>query len=68
MLHISFWQILLIFLVAFLVFGPQQLPKIAKLFGQFLGQVRKTTTEIKNELEQQTRDTDDDDKNNPKRS
>ena len=43
-------EFLVILLVAFLVFGPSQLPKIAKTLGKAMGDFRRVSTEFQRTL------------------
>jgi sec-independent protein translocase protein TatB len=46
---ISFSEIVVVFLVALLLFGPEQLPKIARQMGKLAGDLRKATDSVKRE-------------------
>lgn len=56
MFDIGFWELALIAVVALLVVGPDRLPKLAYEAGVWFGKVqrflRKTRSEIENELHQ----------------
>lgn len=54
MFGISFSELLLIFIIALVVFGPEQLPVIARKLGTLIGSVRKFQQNISNQLYQQT--------------
>ncbi|MBO4311524.1 MAG: twin-arginine translocase subunit TatB [Desulfovibrionaceae bacterium] len=43
-------ELLVIFIVALLVLGPQSLPKIAKSLGKALGEFRRVSTEFQRTL------------------
>ncbi len=43
-------ELLVIFIVALLVLGPQSLPKIAKTLGKTLGEFRRVSTEFQRTL------------------
>ena len=47
---ISTGEILLILIVAFLVFGPDKIPAIAKKIGRGMNEVRRASDEIKREI------------------
>jgi Tat protein translocase TatB subunit len=46
---ISFSEIVVVFLVALLLFGPEQLPKIARQLGKLTGDLRKATDSVRRE-------------------
>ena len=52
---ISPMELLLIFLVALLVFGPRKLPEIGRTLGKSLGEFRRATNELKRSIEQEVR-------------
>jgi len=52
-LDISFGEIFIIMAVIFIVFGPQRIPEIARKVGKGLREVRKASTEIKREINQE---------------
>ena len=52
MIEISVWKILLVLVIAFIVLGPEQLPKVARGVGRLLGQLKGTANSIKKELDQ----------------
>lgn len=54
--NISGGEILIIVLVVFLFFGPDKIPEIARWMGKGLNEVKKATSEIRDEI---TRETDD---------
>ena len=61
MFHIGFSELLLVLLVAFLVVGPKDLPKVARWLGRAVKKSRRLLNEIKkesgwDELEKEVRD------------
>lgn len=50
MVEISLWKILLVLLVALLVLGPEQLPKVAHTLGKWLGLLRGSIKQVQTEL------------------
>jgi TatA/E family protein of Tat protein translocase len=46
-------ELLLIFVVALLVFGPKRLPEIGRTLGKALGEFKKATDELKNTIERE---------------
>lgn len=52
-------EILLLFVVALLVFGPRKLPELGKSLGRGLSEFRKASNELRNTLEEEVRAEDD---------
>lgn len=50
MIEISIWKILLVLMVALLVLGPKQLPKVARTLGKWLGMLRGSLKKVQAEL------------------
>lgn len=48
-------ELILIFVVALVIFGPKKLPEIGRSFGKSLGEFRKATTEINKEVAEQVK-------------
>src|SRR5687768_3853727 len=48
-------ELLLIFIVILLVFGPRRIPEIGKTLGKALGEFRKATDDLKNTIEREVR-------------
>jgi TatA/E family protein of Tat protein translocase len=48
-------ELLLIFVVILIVFGPRRLPEIGKTLGKALGEFRKATDDLKNTIEREVR-------------
>lgn len=53
---ISGGEIFVIILVVFLFFGPDKIPEIARWIGKGLGEVKKATSEIRDEIARETED------------
>ena len=49
MFNIGFAELLVILLIAFVVVGPKDLPKIARALGRFVKYIRKMIEEVKRE-------------------
>ena len=49
MFNIGFAELILILLIAFVVVGPKDLPKVARALGRFVRYVRKMIEEVKRE-------------------
>jgi len=54
--QLGFSEMLIIFVVALLVFGPKKLPELGKSLGKGLREFRKATNELKSTWEDQVRD------------
>jgi TatA/E family protein of Tat protein translocase len=48
-------ELMLIFIVALIVFGPKRLPDIGKTLGKALGEFKKATDDFKNTIEREVR-------------
>jgi sec-independent protein translocase protein TatA len=46
-------ELVLIFMVALLVFGPRKLPEIGRTLGKALGEFKKATDDLKNTIERE---------------
>lgn len=49
-MNISFSEIFLILLIAFLVIKPERLPEVAQVLGKWIGTMRRIIFRIKDEL------------------
>ena len=49
-MSINLSEIIVILVVALLLFGPEQLPVIARLFGKVAGDIKKTTDSLRREF------------------
>ena len=49
MFNIGFAELLVILLIAFVVVGPKDLPKVARALGRFVKYIRKMIEEVKRE-------------------
>ena len=54
--QLGFQELLLIFVVALLVFGPKKLPELGKSLGKGLKEFKRATNDIKSSWEEQVRD------------
>lgn len=52
---LGFPELILIFMVALIVFGPRKLPEIGRSIGRALGEFRRATTDLKSTLEDDVR-------------
>jgi TatA/E family protein of Tat protein translocase len=48
-------ELLLIFAVALIVFGPRKLPEIGRTLGKALGEFKKATDDLKHTIEREVR-------------
>src|SRR5687767_13323784 len=55
---LGFQEMLVIFVVALLVFGPKKLPELGKSLGKGIREFRKATDDLKQSWEEQVRDID----------
>ncbi len=51
MFDIGFQELVIIFLVALVVFGPKRLPEVGRTLGKWLGELRKGVYEAKMQME-----------------
>jgi sec-independent protein translocase protein TatA len=54
--QLGFSEMIVIFVVALLVFGPKKLPELGKSLGKGIREFRKATDELKSSWEEQVRD------------
>jgi len=52
-LDISFGEIFIIVVAIFIIFGPQKIPEFARKFGKGMREIRKASTEIRREINQE---------------
>jgi TatA/E family protein of Tat protein translocase len=52
---LGFPELILIFIVALIVFGPRRLPEIGRSLGKALGEFKKATEELKTTIEKEVR-------------
>ena len=52
---LGFPELMLIFVVALIVFGPRRLPDIGKTLGKALGEFKRATNDMKLTLEEEVR-------------
>jgi len=51
-------HLIIIFLVALIVFGPEKLPELARTFGRALSEFRRATSDLRANFEEQMRELD----------
>ncbi len=54
--QLGFSEMLVIFIIALLVFGPKKLPELGKSLGKGIREFRKATDELKSSWDEQMRD------------
>jgi len=52
---LGFPELILIFIVALIVFGPRRLPEIGRSLGKALGEFKKATDDLKTTIEKEVR-------------
>lgn len=58
MFDIGFQELIIIFIVALLVFGPEKLPEISRTLGKWVLEIRKGVHEAKSQMETEFRELD----------
>jgi sec-independent protein translocase protein TatB len=53
MFDVGFSEIVLIFIIALIVLGPERLPGLARTAGYWLGKARRMLAEVKSEIERE---------------
>lgn len=53
MFDVGSGELLLIAIIGLLVLGPQRLPKVAAQIGKWVGQARRTATQLRRQLERE---------------
>lgn len=57
MFDIGMQELVIIFIVALLVFGPKKLPEVGKTLGQWLGELRRGVMDAKYQMEREFEET-----------
>ena len=52
-LDISFGEIFIVIIVIFIIFGPQKIPELARRFGKGMREIKKASSEIQREINQE---------------
>ena len=55
MFDIGFWELAIIGVVALLVIGPERMPEMVRTIGQWVGQFQRLISNLKREIEAETR-------------
>ena len=53
--NLGFQEIILIFVIALIIFGPRKLPEIGKTLGKSLAEFKKATNDLKQSWEEEVR-------------
>jgi TatA/E family protein of Tat protein translocase len=61
-LGIGPWELLLILIIAFIIFGPGRLPEIARAMGKGIHQLRKASTDFRVAVDREMREVSDEGK------
>jgi sec-independent protein translocase protein TatB len=56
MFDIGFQELIIIFVVALLVFGPEKLPEIAKTMGKWVVEIRRGINSAKRQMEEEMKE------------
>jgi Tat protein translocase TatB subunit len=56
MFGIGFIELLVIFVLLLLVVGPEKLPELAKTIGKAMGELKKSTDELKNTIHDESKE------------
>lgn len=51
MFGIGTWELIIIFVIALLIFGPKKIPELARTLGKGLAEFRRATQDIKSSLD-----------------
>ena len=57
-MNLGFTEMLFIFLLALLIFGPRKLPEIGRQLGRSLAEFKRASNEFKNQIEDEVRQLD----------
>jgi len=53
--NLGFQEIVLIFIIALIIFGPRKLPEIGKTLGKSLAEFKRATNDLKHSWEEEVR-------------
>lgn len=52
---LGFQELIIIFVIALIVFGPRKLPEIGRSIGKALGEFKRATNDLKSSIEEEVR-------------
>ncbi len=55
MFDFGFWELVLVFVVALIVIGPERLPGVARKAGLWVGRARRFVTSVRSDIERELR-------------
>jgi sec-independent protein translocase protein TatB len=55
MFDFGFWELVLVFIVALLVIGPERLPGVARKVGLWVGKAKRFVTSVRSDIERELR-------------
>ena len=53
--NLGFQEVILIFVIALIIFGPRKLPEIGKTLGKSLAEFKRATNDLKHSWEEEVR-------------
>ncbi len=51
MFDVGFWELVLVFGLGLMILGPDRLPRVAAKIGRWVGQARRTASQLRRQLE-----------------
>lgn len=53
MFDVGFWELVMVGVIALLVIGPKDLPRVARMAGLWVGRARRTLSSVKEEIDRE---------------
>jgi sec-independent protein translocase protein TatB len=53
MFDVGFWELVMVGVIALLVIGPKDLPRVARMAGLWVGRARRTLASVKEEIDRE---------------